>query len=490
MVMKRTFILIASTFLSASLGAASDGSVAPPDGFTNGFENILPAVSINAFSVLPTVILPGGSATVSWNVSNAVLCTASGGGGTWGGSVDPVTGIQIVTIDSAGNYNLGLSCSNATSNDQASLAVTVTSADSDGDRLADAVETNTGVYVDLNNTGTNPFNADTDGDGIRDGDEVLGTLQGLDLPAMGVNPLQKDLLLEYDWFDDSVDCSPHSHRPTAAIIARASAAFTNSPTQNPGSATGVNLISDYGQGGVFTGGNLISDANGVIDNGISGTEYRNYKAANFASNRNGYFHYVFMPHRYNTDSTSSGQAELPGDDLIVSLYCVSSERVYANTILHEAGHNLSLRHGGNDNCNHKPNYNSVMSYKYQFPGVDNNCTPPANGVTDFSIGDRIDLDENNLDENNGTCGPGFPYDWNGNNTIESSVVTNTNSYGDEEAQCGDTLTTLRDYDDWGNLFFGGLPSSAGARLTPPEIITEQPVPDEYLEITTETQSQQ
>ena len=45
--------------------------------------------------------------------------------------------------------------------------------DTDGDGLLDSVETNTGVYVDENNTGTNPNNPDTDGDGLNDGQEVL-----------------------------------------------------------------------------------------------------------------------------------------------------------------------------------------------------------------------------------------------------------------------------------------------------------------------------
>src|SRR5690606_29183335 len=91
-------------------------------------------------------------------------------------------------------------------------------ADLDGDRLDECAEAA---------AQTDPANPDTDGDGLSDGDEVLGTSGGLDLPAMGVDPLRKDVLLEYDWFDDALEqgtqnnCfagSSHSHRPTQAML--------------------------------------------------------------------------------------------------------------------------------------------------------------------------------------------------------------------------------------------------------------------------------
>jgi hypothetical protein len=50
-----------------------------------------------------------------------------------------------------------------------------TDPDDDNDGLNDTVETNTGTFVDANNTGTNPLLADTDGDGFNDGAEVNGT---------------------------------------------------------------------------------------------------------------------------------------------------------------------------------------------------------------------------------------------------------------------------------------------------------------------------
>jgi uncharacterized protein YjdB len=343
--------------------------------------------------------------------------------------------------------------------------------DADGDRLPDCVETNTGAFVSVVNTGTDPNDPDTDGDAIPDGDEVLGTQQGLDLPTMGTNPLRQDILLEYDWFDDALECGAHSHRPTPNAVAMVTAAFANSPVLNPDGTTGINFIHDYGQGGVFTGGNLIGDADGVLVSGVGGAEFLGYKSANFDANRNGYFHYTMLPHRYNTNSSSSGQAEIAGDDMIVSLYCAGSNTNVAHTIVHELGHNLNLRHGGFENTNYKPNYNSVMNYKYQFPGIDDNCTPPGDGVLDYSIGVRLDLNENNLDETQGTCGdpPGPGWDWNGDgDALDVGIVFDINVDG---GGTGDGFFgILQDYNDWAFLFLGGLFDADGT-LAAQEIVS-------------------
>ena len=42
----------------------------------------------------------------------------------------------------------------------------------------------------------------------------------------------------------------------------------------------------------------------------------------------------------------------------------------AGTFMHEFGHTLGLKHGGNDHENEKPAYHSVMNYLYQFPRAD------------------------------------------------------------------------------------------------------------------------
>jgi hypothetical protein len=141
----------------------------------------------------------------------------------------------------------------------------------------------------------------------------------------------------------------------------------------------------------------------------------------------------------------------------------------ANTIMHELGHNLSLRHGGNTDCNYKPNYNSVMNYRYQFPGVNTNCTIPGSGLLDYSRGVRLTLNENALDENQGVCGTP-PIDFNSSGTIQSNVAFDLNSSDTTQATtCGGTLTILADNNDWTQVFFGGIADSDGA-LRPIEIV--------------------
>jgi len=69
-------------------------------------------------------------------------------------------------------------------------------ADADGDGLPDAVETNTGIYVDENDTGTDPNDPDTDGDGLDDGVEVT---------THGTDPTLRDS--DGDGFGDGVEVS-------------------------------------------------------------------------------------------------------------------------------------------------------------------------------------------------------------------------------------------------------------------------------------------
>lgn len=356
-----------------------------------------------------------------------------------------------------------------------------TETDTDGDRLPDWAETNTGIYVSKRNTGTDPNVADTDGDGLDDGEETVGTSNGLGLNQMGADPLRSTIFLEVDWMDDSQQCAAHSHRPTDAAVNRFIAAFANAPTTNPDGSTGIDMIVDYGQGPpFFNQGRLVGDTIapiGSINGGVNGTEFNDIKANNFSASREGYFHYALHNHNYNTNSSSSGQAELPGDDLIVSLQCFDSTNNTSNTMMHELGHNLDLRHGGFEDTNGKPNYNSVMNYRYQFPGTDNNCDADGNQVLDYSSDTNLTLNENAVTEAIGVCGaPSI--DWNDNAIIDPPYVAQLNLRSNGTT-FDNIFEVLEDFDDWSNLSFGSINDADGARVISPEIIDEAPVPLEF-----------
>lgn len=89
--------------------------------------------------------------------------------------------------------------------------------DDDNDSLPDSAETNTGIYVDENDTGTDPLIADSDRDGLLDGEEVSihntdptrsdtdgdGLNDWLELRVHFCNPTLKDT--DGDGFDDSFE---------------------------------------------------------------------------------------------------------------------------------------------------------------------------------------------------------------------------------------------------------------------------------------------
>jgi len=334
-------------------------------------------------------------------------------------------------------------------------AACVPGQDADNDRLDDCVETNTGIFIGTFDTGSDPNDADTDDDGIDDGDETLGTLAGLDLPLLGSNPLRQDMFSEHDWMDDDRGGDQHSHRPTANEIDMAQTAYASGPLSNPDGSAGIYSHNDYGQGSPFSDGNLIDEPDADVDGAVDGAEFQRIKDENFdRALKMGYFFYVVHAHSYDNprgNNGSSGYAEISGNDCIVSTYNYGNEQINAGTIVHEQGHNLGLRHGGFENRNRKPNYNSTMNYNYQFYGVDIDCDSKSDGVIDYARAQRIDLDENDLDENAGVCGS-IAIDWNCDSNVDTSVIWDVNCRSNF---CGCSATPsaeiLRDNDDWSQI---------------------------------------
>jgi len=112
-------------------------------------------------------------------------------------------------------------------------------ADTDGDRLSDGVETNTGSYLGATNTGTNPLLPDTDGDGLGDGDEV---------EVHHSNPLLADT--DGDGRGDRDELTNHTD-PLAGTPANASMpVVTTSPRTFTWQVDNVQLVWDHNRGHV------------------------------------------------------------------------------------------------------------------------------------------------------------------------------------------------------------------------------------------------
>jgi hypothetical protein len=81
--------------------------------------------------------------------------------------------------------------------------------DTDGDGLTDSIETNTGVFVSLTDTGTDPNNIDTDSDGVPDGLEVSESTDPTD--ASDSNSFSTDLVAYYPFSGNTNDESGGSN---------------------------------------------------------------------------------------------------------------------------------------------------------------------------------------------------------------------------------------------------------------------------------------
>ncbi|MFQ5607902.1 MAG: PKD domain-containing protein [Candidatus Zixiibacteriota bacterium] len=210
-------------------------------------------------------------------------------------------------------------------------------------------------------------------------------------------------------------------------------------------------------------------ASGIFDNnGANG--FLNLKNQHFDHLGQPGWHYCIMGHMYESGpgqtTTSSGLAEILGDDFIVTLGAfgggVGSAFNRTGTFAHEFGHNLGLTHAGNQDegivTQYKPNYPSVMTYRYQLSGVrqelvcqrtSDSCLPFRH--LDFSHGTMPTLDENALVEISGV-GLG-PVDWNCNGQIDTfPVVADLAKYPcGAGGGGGNSLEIDTDYDDWSNI---------------------------------------
>lgn len=292
---------------------------------------------------------------------------------------------------------------------------------------------------------------DADGDGLWDDWELYGVdangdgIVDLDLKFVA-SSLSPDVFVEIDYMDCNVaggDCDAmdtHNHQPKAMAIEAVK-----------------RTLSFYGIGGV----NLHVDVDEALPHrqffSFSQGDFEHIKAQHLNPSRRLVYHYGLFIHQQSEHPLSSGQAELPGNDFLASFggwnrtkgnpdidgdglndVHVGTVQQQAGTFMHELGHNLGLRHGGEDDIRDKPNYPSVMNYTFQLKGLPPvpDPSPPAgkppyedpiwqmspdawtfftdgfssglfSGYLTYSTGFNASLNETNLDEQAGLCmGPG------------------------------------------------------------------------------------
>lgn len=335
---------------------------------------------------------------------------------------------------------------------------------------------------------------DSDLDGIPDSAKVSGgSYAGLNLYAMGARRGRRDIFIEVDYMG-STDIGT---TPRREALEKMRAAFA---------ARGIALHFDAGSlyaSGVdpaqfnLGGGNAVPfapciqlDTLGDTNGARAGcASFQAYKNAHFDVRRRFAFHYALFAHSLNVDGSAgpSGIAEMNGNDLIITLggYDLSAAtdsgrhiliNLQAATLMHEFGHNLGLRHGGNEDANYKPNHLSVMNYMYQFAGL--SATPDSpdaaeryylanalKGVSfcglkenspctdafrmDYSDGLGAALDESRLSESanigRGSLSGAYA-DWDNNGQLTDAAfgrnINPLDGYG---------RSVLRDFDEWRNL---------------------------------------
>jgi Ca2+-binding RTX toxin-like protein len=331
--------------------------------------------------------------------------------------------------------------------------------DTDGDILDNAWEQGPdGLVI--------PVTVDNNGDNVVD--RIVEFVQPCD-PACP-SPATKDLYVELDYM--------MGHRPDPNALEQLRQAFA---------ANQINLhiqlddeISDFQIATPFPGTDTNPGFNQLKERWF-GTEVErnNPDAAHLLTGKRQAFHYGLIAHLREGAERSSGIAENPGNDFMVTLGSfrdgVGTPDQQAATIMHELGHNLNLDHGGDDDVNCKPNYLSVMSYSKQFANFD------SNRVIDFSKGTLPPLDENALAEFAGIGAPNTaeqsvvygtpsgvktapannsPIDWNGDGTITPATATPNTVQADINnlgilgctTALGETpFTILDDHNDWANL---------------------------------------
>lgn len=237
---------------------------------------------------------------------------------------------------------------------------------------------------------------DTDGDGIPDEWEKNGVDTNGDgkidllLHLMGADPNVPDIFIEVDWMEKALTQLKYSEDTEWVTVNQP---IILKPYENAMKkvyesfkAKGINLHIDAGpdstdfvtgkKWGKLSGGNSIPWMDLLKFDKETCKEWMKIVDANFSDGRRNAFRHALFLNRYDygKGEDSTGLATI-GDQFFIIADCDGSlnkklgGNALAGTFMHELGHTLGLRHGGQDELNRKPNYLSIMNYMFQLTGL-------------------------------------------------------------------------------------------------------------------------
>ncbi|MDI1437106.1 kelch repeat-containing protein [Polyangium sorediatum] len=371
-------------------------------------------------------------------LASADIYSYQWGTGTWcaTGTMNQARGFHTATLLPSGQVLVAGGLSSALSPPTSSTELyspgTCDSCDDGSACTADSCNTTTGCCEHVNidycgngvcgpeeafcNCPSDCGSTDTDQDGLSDLWEISGVdvdcdnVADLDLASMGASPWHKDIFVEIDYM--VAPNFAHNHIPQSEAISALTVAFANAPVTNPDNDYGINLhlsVSDalphsfYLTASPATQGSSPDSVN-IYD----------LRALHFDPARNKVFRYAVFGHSssdpFYCPAGCAGLAR-PPNNLLMTLASPSNPtgtpEAQASVFMHEFGHCLGLQHGGDaGEPNYKPNYLSVMNYRYPLgiPTTVNGI--PAAPRLDYSGQVLGTLNENALDETVGVLGAG------------------------------------------------------------------------------------
>ncbi|WP_156896310.1 hypothetical protein [Aestuariibacter salexigens] len=348
--------------------------------------------------------------------------------------------------------------------------------DTDSDAISDGDEVMS--YL------TNPLDKDTDGDALEDGWEILGHPNGTLL--IDADPRRKDIYVEMDFMSRA--SAANGLGPSAYVLSKIEDVFDNAPVSNPDGSTGITIHLEIGNEVPFDE-NLYPVE----------SEFNAIKAVHFDPAKSPVYHYMVWANAFDNGSWSGISFGIPASDFIVSLGRWENgnggtDEHKIGTFIHEIGHNLGLKHGGNDHTNYKPNYVSVMNYSFQVVGIDS----PTGKVFDYQRFDLPMIDEANLVEADGISSDS---QWSGYQTFYYCANTYTRKSSPLNVvdwDCdGNPISTVRGdvnrdrwisqlgtQNNWQNIVFDGGAVGVGViekSITDAEVVTTEQLLSEEFE---------